>query len=157
MSCANGLGYSRTVSELQYSGYLDTGVHTLCMDGLGYSTCVPLKECYVQSSFSHTIYYSAVLLIVLHETIFYPVFQRCLPQIESLQKVLIGMLLQITRVLVLMTYIIVLRHTSKEQLHCLFTYADNDHSTAQIITFMQPILDYYSRFPPGTFIYNAPN
>jgi peptide/histidine transporter 3/4 len=101
----------------------------------GSSISVSLKECFIQSSFGHTVYYSAVLLIVLHETIFYPVFQRCLPQIESLQKVLIGILLQIARVLVLITYIVILRHTSKEQLHCLFTYADNDHSSAQIITF----------------------
>ena len=45
------------------------------------------------------------------------------------------MLLQIARVLVLMTYIVIVRHTSKEQLKCLFKYADDDHSTAQTITF----------------------
>jgi hypothetical protein len=73
---------------------------------------VPLKECYTKKSFSHTIlYYSAVLLIVLHETVFYPVFQKYLPQIESLQKVLIGMLLQITTALVL-NYLYTCSHTS---------------------------------------------
>jgi peptide/histidine transporter 3/4 len=103
----------------------------------GNSISATLKECYIHSIFSHTIYYSAVLFIVFYETVFYPVFQRCLPQIESLQKVLIGMLLQIARVIVLMTYIVILRYTSKEQLQCLFKYPDNDHSTAQTVTFNQ--------------------
>ena len=39
----DGLGYSRTVPELWCTGYLDTGVHRLCMqDGLGYSWTVPV-------------------------------------------------------------------------------------------------------------------
>ena len=101
------------------------------------SISVSLKECYIQSSTNHMTYYSAVLLIILHEIIFYPVFQRCLPQIESLQKILIGMLLQIARIIVLMTYVVIIRHTSKEQLKCLFKYSDHDHSTAQSITFSQ--------------------
>ena len=60
------------------------------------------RECYLEASFSHTINYSGALLIILHEIVIYPVFHRCLPQIESLRKVLIGMLLQIARVFVLM-------------------------------------------------------
>ena len=100
----------------------------------GRSISISLQQCYLQTSFSHTIYYSTVVLIVLHEAVFYPVFHRCVPQIESLQKVLIGMLLQITRVFVLITYIIVLRHTSKEQLQCLFSYADHNIQP-QTITF----------------------
>ena len=110
----------------------------------GRSISVSLKECYFQTSFSHTIYYSTVILIVLHEAIFYPVFHRCVPQIESLQKVLIGMLLQITQVLVLITYIIILRHTSKEQLQCLFSSADHN-IPPQTITFSRywiAILDF---------------
>ena len=100
----------------------------------GRSISVSLQQCYLQTSFSHTIYYSTVVLIVLHEAVFYPVFHRCVPQIESLQKVLIGMLLQITRVFILITYINVLRHTSKEQLQCLFSYADHNIQP-QTITF----------------------
>ena len=79
-----------------------------------------LRECYLEASFSRTIYYSGALLIILHEGVIYPVFHRCFPQIESLRKVLIGMLLQIARVFVLMAYIIVLRRTSKGQIQCLF-------------------------------------
>ena len=47
------------------------------------------------------------------------------------------MLLQIARVLVLLIYIVIVRHTSKEQLQCLFKYSDHDHSTAHTITFSQ--------------------
>ena len=61
-------------------------------------------ECYREASFTHTIYYSAILLIVLHEILLYPVFHRCFPHLNSLQKVFTGMLLQLVRTLILMAY-----------------------------------------------------
>ena len=82
---------------------------------------IKLTECYLNASFSHTIHYSSLVLIVIHEVFVYPVFHRCLPQVESLQKVIIGMLLQITRVFVLLVYVIVLHLTSEGQIQCLFT------------------------------------
>ena len=81
---------------------------------------IKLTECYLNASFSHTIHYSSVVLIVIHEVFVYPVFHRCLPQIESLQKIIIGMLLQITRVFVLLVYVIVLHLMSEGQIQCLF-------------------------------------
>ena len=40
----DSLGYSRTipVTLIWCTGYLDTGVHRLCMDSLGYSWTVPV-------------------------------------------------------------------------------------------------------------------
>ena len=81
---------------------------------------IKLTECYHRATISHTVYYSSVVLIVIHEVFVYPVFHRCLPQIESLQKIIIRMLLQITRVFVLLVYVIVLHLTSEGQIQCLF-------------------------------------
>ena len=51
------------------------------------SASISLRECYLEASFSHTIYYSGVIVfLILHEVVIYPVFHRCFPQIESLQK-----------------------------------------------------------------------
>ena len=74
-----------------------------------------IKCSYSEASFTHTIYYSAILLIVLHETLFYPIFHRCLPQLESLQKAFIGMLLQLVRIFILMAYEIVAQHNYSVQ------------------------------------------
>ena len=61
-----------------------------------------LEECYIEGSYTHTGYYSAALLIILHEVFFYPTFQRCSPRMESLGKVLIGVVLHITKIISLM-------------------------------------------------------
>ena len=73
---------------------------------------ISLGECYLETGLIDKIYYSSVVLIVLHEVVFYPIFYRCFPRIESLQKLIIGMLLQTIRVLVLMAFILVLRRTT---------------------------------------------
>ena len=67
-------------------------------------------KCYSEASLTHTIYYSAILIIVLHEILFYPIFHRCLPRLESIQKAFIGMFLQLVRLLILMAYQIVAQH-----------------------------------------------
>ena len=74
-----------------------------------------IKCSHSEASFTHTIYYSAILLIVLHETLLYPIFHRCLPQLESLQKAFIGMLLQLVRLFILMAYEIVAQHNYSVQ------------------------------------------
>ena len=84
-------------------------------------------NCYGQASFTHTKYSSAMLLILLHEILLYPIFYRtwCFSRVESLHKVSIGMLLQLVRVLILMAYEIVSNHNylqknSNETILCLF-------------------------------------
>ena len=90
------------------------------------NTKIKLTECYHKATISRTVYYSSVVLIVIHEIFIYPVFHRCLPQIESLQKIIIGMLLQITRVFVLLAYVITLHLTSEGQIQCLFNQHKSD-------------------------------
>ena len=71
-----------------------------------------LTKCYYEASFTHTLYYGATLLIIFHEFFFYPIFHRlwCYPHMQSLQKCLIGMVLQIARVSLLLIYEVVSRH-----------------------------------------------
>ena len=69
-------------------------------------------ECYREASFTHTFYYSAIILIVLHEILLYPILYRCFPRLESLQKAFIAMLLQLVRILILMAYEIVFQRNS---------------------------------------------
>ena len=86
-----------------------------------------MEKCYSEITFTHTINHNiiSILLIVLHEIIIYPVFHRCFPHIISLQKVLIGMLLQLSRVFILMAFEIVSRHkyhqmNSNSTIPCIF-------------------------------------
>ena len=74
---------------------------------LNYSSKISVIECYREASFTQSIYYSAILLIVLHEILLHPMFHRCFPRLESLQKAFIGMLLQLVRILILVAYEIV--------------------------------------------------
>ena len=92
---------------------------------------ISLGECYLEADFIDKIYYSSVVLIVLHEVAFYPIFYRCLPQIESLQKLIVGMLLQTIRV---MAFILVLHRTTKDQIQCPFNF-DSKNGRAIGITF----------------------
>jgi peptide/histidine transporter 3/4 len=84
-------------------------------------------ECYREASFTHTLYYSTIVLIVLHEILLYPIFYRCYPRLESLQKAFIGMLLQLVRILILMAYEIVVQrnyltvHYNTTTAPCLFS------------------------------------
>ena len=76
-------------------------------DGFGSKT-----KCYYEASFTHTAYYGASLLIILHECFLYPIFHRfkCYPHIQSLQKCLIGVFVQIVRVSLLLAFEVVSRH-----------------------------------------------
>ena len=79
-----------------------------------YSNSEPdsLTKCYYEASFTHTAYYGAALLIILNECFFYPIFHRlkCYPHIQSMQKVVIGVLIQIVRVSLLLVFEVVSRH-----------------------------------------------
>ena len=85
-----------------------------------------LITCYSEADFTHTTYLCGTILIVLHELLIYPVFNRCYPRIKSLSKVIIGVFLQIARVIVLMVIDIVSRHVYLENngynatIQCLF-------------------------------------
>ena len=87
-----------------------------------------LAKCYTEASFTHTMYSSATVLIVLNELFLYPVFHRCCPKIESLQKALIGTILQLVRVLVLMMFDVISRQT----------FAQHNNSTIQCIFYEIP-------------------
>jgi peptide/histidine transporter 3/4 len=69
-------------------------------------------KCYYEASFTYTPYYGASLLIILHECLLYPLLHRikCYPHIQSLQKCLIGVLIQIVRVSLLLVLEVVSRH-----------------------------------------------
>ena len=84
---------------------------------------VSKTNCYYKASFTHTTYYSAMLLIILHEFLLYPLFHRikCYPHIQSLRKCLIGVLLLIARVSLLLAYEVVSRHN--------FTHSSAGHNT----------------------------
>lgn len=68
-------------------------------DPMAYS----LSQCYIEASF-HIFSYTAIFLIILHEFIIYPVFQRLYPQIKSSHKIVIGIILQIATIVLLATY-----------------------------------------------------
>ena len=57
-----------------------------------------------EESFIHGIFYIAIIVIVLHEFLLYPVFYKCCPQIKSTQKFMIGVALQIARATALMVF-----------------------------------------------------
>ena len=63
-----------------------------------------LNECYVKASFFHLFGYSAIFLVILHEVVVYPIFHRLYPQMKSLHKVYIRMVLQIVTVIVLTVF-----------------------------------------------------
>ena len=72
-----------------------------------------LTKCYYyEASFTHTMYFASLILIILHESLLHPLFHRlrCFPHIVSLYKGLIGTLLQITRVSLFLAYEVVSRH-----------------------------------------------
>ena len=73
---------------------------------------IMLNKCYYEASFTHTMYYAALVLIILHECFLYPLFHTagCYPRILSLYKGLIGVLLQIARVFLLLAYEVISRH-----------------------------------------------
>ena len=86
-----------------------------------------LVKCYSEASFTHTTNHNgfSILLIVVHEILLYPIFHRCFPQLKSLQKVFIGMVLELIRVVLLLTYEIVSQHNyhqknSNTTIPCLF-------------------------------------
>ena len=92
---------------------------------------------------------TALLLIILHEYLLYPVFHRvwCYPRILSFYKGIIGMLLQIARVSLLLVYEVLPRHNyiqyngHNATIDCLFhtTHGSFDFRLIVIPDFLQSI------------------
>ena len=59
-----------------------------------------LSKCYLEATYAHASSIYFLLLVVLNETLIYPLCHRCVTKIESLHKILIGVLLQVTRIIV---------------------------------------------------------
>ena len=60
-----------------------------------------LRECSYTFFFADTFYITGTLLILLNETLIYPLFYRCLPSIKCYWKVVLGILLHLGRYIVL--------------------------------------------------------
>ncbi len=87
----------------------------------------PIGECYAETSLTNSVHFGILLLIVLHEFVIHPLFQRCTccVRIKSLWNVLIGVTVQIVRVTILMAFDIISRHSYlnreyNETLRCIF-------------------------------------
>jgi peptide/histidine transporter 3/4 len=96
-----------------------------------------VTKCYFEASFTHTIYYGAAILIPLYEIVIYPVFYICCPWMESQRKISVGMVALIAKVLTLMAYNIISRHTYSLQMNgpnittpCLFESSKGAFSTS---------------------------
>ena len=63
-----------------------------------------VDKCYFKTGLVNSIYLIIVIMIVLHEVFIYPVFYRCCPYIKSLWKGMIGVVLQLLRVITLMLF-----------------------------------------------------
>ena len=72
--------------------------------------CTSNEVWYTKENYTHVSGYSSIGLVVLYEVFVYPVFHRCIPNTESLHKVLIGTVVEIVRALVLMAFDIVSQH-----------------------------------------------
>ena len=89
-----------------------------------------LTKCFQTARLTHTIYYGAVILVVLHELLLYPMFHRCCRQLESLQKVIIGIIGHMFLILTLMAYEVVSRHS--------FISSHGHNTTIQCTFFVNP-------------------
>ncbi len=70
-----------------------------------------LRECYIELSFRHMFVYSAIWVVIIHETLLYPIFQRYYPEIKSTQKAMIGMILQTISITLQIIFEVYSRHT----------------------------------------------
>ena len=70
-----------------------------------------LTECYTETSLTNTVYLGVTLLIILNELFLYPLFHRCIccVRIKSLWKFMVGIALQILRLILLMVFDVISR------------------------------------------------
>jgi nitrate reductase gamma subunit len=98
----------RIYLETQYNRFvLSYAVHELG------SKDIIIAECYAETSLTNSVHLGILLLIVLHEVVIYPLFQRriCyIIRIKSLWKILIGIIFQVLCVTTLMALDVISRH-----------------------------------------------
>ena len=101
-----------------------------------------ISDCYLEATYANASSIYFLLLVILNETLIYPLCHRCVTKIESLHKVSIGMLLEIARIIVLMVYDIVSRQNfimesnMNETIGCPFQASDgvlHDNFSSQLI------------------------
>ena len=90
------------------------------------------KECYRATFINHTFKYIAITVYIpIHEFILYPVLHKYFPSIKMYQKLVLGMLLQIARVITHMAFDIIARKKYIEQydknISCLLLGNEVDH------------------------------
>ncbi len=108
--------------EKQYSRF--NGFYAVC--DIGSKDII--AECYAETSLTNSVHLGILMLIVLHEFLIYPLFQRCIiccVNIKSLWKILIGIVVQIVRVTILMALDVVsrqnyLKNECNATSHCIF-------------------------------------
>ena len=105
---AGSIFTSDNIRDKLYNQFRDISIF---ISESGYSTKF-LTKCYVEASFTHTLYFGSAVLIPLYETLIYPIFHRYFPRMESQHKMLVGMVVLIAKVLTLMAYNVISRHNS---------------------------------------------
>ena len=79
------------------------------------TSTLSIKECYTERFSTIVFGFNAgTLLIPMYEFLFYPFLQKCFHSIKIYQKFLIGIILQITRIIILMIYNITARKSYRE-------------------------------------------
>ena len=111
-----------------------------------------MRKCNSDVILTHSIDHNIIfiLLIALHEVILYPVFHRCFPRLKSLQKIFIGMVLQLVKVIILMAFEIVSQHNyhlmnSNVTIPCLF-HADHGILSDTFDYYWMVVPDFISSF-----------
>ena len=85
-----------------------------------------ISDCYLEATYTNASSIYFLLLVILNETLIYPLCHRCVTKIESLHKISIGVLLGIARIIVLMIFNVVSRqnfimeNNMNETIGCLF-------------------------------------
>ena len=73
------------------------------------------NHCYIEIFSTMTLGYAAIAIFIpLYEFIIYPVIQKCLPSIKIYQKFLLGMTLQVVKVIIIMAYDLTARKNAFE-------------------------------------------
>ena len=92
------------------------------------SSTIPMRECYRENFFTTTIgYFAAAILIPLYEFFIYPTLQKSFPSIKTLQKIALGMTLQIANIIILIAFDLTARktfyeHHDQETVQCIFSH-----------------------------------
>ena len=101
-----------------------------------------ISDCYLEATYANASSIYFLLLVILNETLIYPLCHRCVTKIESLHRVSIGMLLEIARIIMLMAYNIVSRQNfimesnMNETIGCLFQASHgvlHDNFSSQLV------------------------